>query len=110
MSEKDYSKLPYIREYFRDGYAFDGVYLECDIGKDEFEILKESLKTVLDAGETVHYNDEHGVGSFRMIEPGKYKASHWRHHVETCENVDFETIVNFIKDFFRIGYLIKREW
>jgi len=103
--------LPDIRNgHFRkaSSYMLD-LHLECDMNSESFDRLVQNTGMLLDAGEIVEYNDEHGVGSFhKTSKKGKYKARHCRWGTSRDETLDLDGVRAFLRSFFRVGYCIEQ--
>ncbi len=101
-----------IRKSYSDLKMID-LYRGKELSESELDKIVASTVRLLNKGEEVHYNDEHGVGSFRKSQEGKpYLATHHRHFIETKEPMDKDDIKNFLRNFFDLGYRYEKhdEW
>jgi len=87
-----------------------GLYLECDISQEDFDAMMENAQEAMRMGHEVHYNDEHGVGHFEQTGDGEYRAVHCRCGTAREDPLDFDGIKEFLREFFRIGYSLHRDW
>lgn len=99
-------KFKFIKKSYADQWMIN-LYRDQDISADDFKKLLNEVYGILDSGESVHYNDSHGVGQFDLNNKNKkisYIATHHRHWMERKESLDKEGISDFLRDFFNIGY------
>jgi len=105
---KEIMVLPRVGSINKSGRSIGGKY-EYTIetygieNKKDFGELMDTIKTLLDGGELVGYNDEDGVGYF--WKKGKeYKAEHCCWGSCNKEKTTLKGIGEFIRSFFEIGY------
>ncbi len=94
-------KYKYLREsYHKDGLVFDSWEINSN---DDWNKAKKEIRKYLEIGKTLHYNDEKGVGYFNK-KGNKYEATHYRYFNESKETINIESVFQFLRDFYDIGY------
>lgn len=99
------------RKYKKPTYMVD-LYSGKEITSEQFSLLLKNIKLLLDKGNCVAYNDEHGVGSF-FKKGDTYEMTHFRYMTERVEKTKtIKKIGNFLREFFDLGYSYTKnnEW